>query len=405
MSIKSILISGMLVSSFAMMSPTYAAPEGKLDLTLSTHSQNKVKKLLNDPKTWQQIPKQVTLCVYSPNGEHSEAFEQATSYITEIPRMVNVAKQFGVNMKVARPSHLQFKLDFDHPKLKKTASTLVNLKVYTNEAVLTEDFRSKRCDGAGISNLRAKQFNKFVGSIDAIGALQTYKQLSAVIQVLANPKFDEKMVNKDYEVVGVVPLGAAYIMVNDRNINTLAKAAGKKIAVFQFDETQKKLVQNVGAQPISVDLVSVGGKFNNKEVDIMAGPAILFEPLELHKGMSDKSGKVVGGIIKFPVIQVTGTLIMHRNKFPAGMGSIAREVISKQLNPAFEFVDKLEAKIPSKFWLTLNESDKPGYVRLMREARIQMTKEGYYDPDMMKLLKQVRCSQAPSHYECALNDE
>lgn len=137
----------------------------------------------------------------------------------------------------------------------------------------------------------------------------------------------------------------------------------------------------------------------------MAGPAILFEPLELHKGMSDKSGKVVGGIIKFPVIQVTGTLIMHRNKFPAGMGSIAREVISKQLNPAFEFVDKLEAKIPSKYWLTLNESDKPGYVRLMREARIQMTKEGYYDPDMMKLLKQVRCSQAPSHYECALNDE
>ncbi len=53
MSIKSILISGMLVSSFTMMSPTYAAPEGKLDLTLSTHSQNKVKKLLNDPKTWQ----------------------------------------------------------------------------------------------------------------------------------------------------------------------------------------------------------------------------------------------------------------------------------------------------------------------------------------------------------------
>ncbi|ENX23404.1 hypothetical protein F892_02655 [Acinetobacter vivianii] len=402
---KSFLTHCVLASSILLMNTTYAAPEGKLDLRLSTHSQNKIKQLLNDPKTWQQIPKQVTLCVFSPNGEHSEAFEQATSYITEIPRMVRVAKQFGVNMNVTRPSHLQFKLDFDYPKLKKEASTLVNLKVYTNEAVLTEDFRSKRCDGAGISNLRAKQFNKFVGSIDAIGALQTYKQLSSVIQVLANPKFDEKMVNKDYEVVGIVPLGAAYIMVTDRNINTLAKAAGKKVAVFQFDETQKKLVQNVGAQPVSVDLVTVGGKFNNKEVDIMAGPAILFEPLELQKGMTDKSGKAVGGIIKFPVIQVTGTLIMHRNKFPAGMGSIAREVISKQLNPAFEFVDKIEANIPDKFWLKLNESDKPGYVRLMREARIQMTKEGFYDKDMMKLLKQVRCSQEPSNYECALKDE
>jgi hypothetical protein len=56
--------------------------------------------------------------------------------------------------------------------------------------------------------------------------------------------------------------------------------------------------------------------------------------------MTDKSGKTVGGIIKFPVIQVTGTLIMQRNKFPAGMGSIAREVISKQLMPAFDFVDR-----------------------------------------------------------------
>lgn len=402
---KSFLISSVMVSSPLLMNSSHAAPEGKLDLTLSAHSQNKIKQLLNDPKTWQQIPQQVTLCVFSPNGEHSEAFEQATSYITEIPKMVRVAKQFGVNMNVTRPSHLQFKLDFDYPKLKKSASTLVNLKVYTNEAVLTEDFRSKRCDGAGISNLRAKQFNKFVGSIDAIGALQTYKQLSAVIQVLANPKFDDKMINKDYEVVGIVPLGAAYIIVTDRNINTLAKAAGKKVAVFQFDETQKKLVQNVGAQPVSVDLISVGGKFNNKEVDIMAGPAILFEPLELRKGMTDKSGKVVGGIIKFPVIQVTGTLIMQRNKFPAGMGSIAREIISKQLTPAFQFVDRIEADIPNQYWLSLNESDKPGYVRLMREARIQMTKEGFYDKDMMKLLKQVRCSQEPSNYECATSDE
>jgi hypothetical protein len=403
--IQPLLSASLIATSLFTMNTSFAASQAKLDFSLSAHSQNKIKQLLNDPKTWQQIPKQVTLCVFSPNGEHSEAFEQATQYITEIPKMVRVAKQLGVNMNVTRPSHLQFKLDFEYPKLKKSASTFVNLKVYTNEAVLTEDFRSKRCDGAGISNLRAKQFNKFVGSIDAIGALQSYKQLTAVIQALANPKFDQKMVNRDYEVVGVIPLGAAYIMVTDRNINTLAKAAGKKVAVFQFDETQKKLVQNVGAQPVPVDLITVGGKFNNKEVDIMAGPALLFEPLELQKGMTDKSGKTVGGIIKFPVIQVTGTLIMHRNKFPAGMGSIAREVISKQLMPAFDFVDRTEAKIPDKFWLNLHESDKPGYVRLMREARVQMTKEGYYDPEMMKLLKQVRCSQDTSNYECALKDE
>ena len=308
-------------------------------------------------------------------------------------------------MNITRPSKLQMKVDLDYPKLKQKASTEVNLKVYTDERVLTEDFRSKRCDGAGISNIRARQFNKFVGSIDAIGAVQNYKQLTQVIQLLARPEFDSKMVNRDYEVVGIVPLGAAYIMVNDRRIDTLPKAAGKKVAVMGFDATQKKLVQNVGAQPVTVDLTSVGGKFNNREVDIMAAPAILFDPLELHKGMQDKSGKVVGAIIRFPLVQVTGTLIMHRNKFPAGMGPIAREMISKQLTPAFQFVDKMEKDIPEKYWMDIREAEKPGYLKIMREARIQMTKEGYYDPAMMSILKKSRCSQYPSNFECALKDE
>ena len=400
---KRMLTTVFTLSTIAIVSQ--AAPAPKLDLTLSVHSQAKIKTLMNDPKIWQQIPKEVTLCVYSPDGANGEAFEQATSYISELPRIAQVAKDFGVDMKITRPSKLQMHIDLSYPKLKKTASTDIKLKVYTDERVLTEDFRSKRCDGAGISNIRARQFNPFVGSIDAIGAVQNYKQLTAVMQVLARPEFDAKMVNKDYEVVGIVPLGAAYIMVNDRKIDTLSKAAGKKVAVMNFDGTQKKLVQNVGAQPVSVDLLTVGGKFNNKEVDIMAGPSLLFKPLELHKGMTDKNGNVVGGIIKFPLIQVTGTLIMHRNKFPAGMGPIAREMISKQLAPAFQFVDKMEKDIPAKYWMDIREADKPGYIKIMREARIQMTKEVFYDPAMMKILKKIRCNQNPSSFECALNDE
>ena len=398
----------MLTTAFSLLmmaTVSQGAPTPQLDLTLSAHSQAKIKTLMNDPKVWQQIPKEVTLCVYSPDGANGEAFEQATSYISELPRIAQVAKDFGVDMKITRPSKLQMHIDLSYPKLKKTASTDIKLKVYTDERVLTEDFRSKRCEGAGISNIRARQFNPFVGSIDAIGALQNYKQLTAVMQVLARPEFDAKMVNKDYEVVGIVPLGAAYIMVNDRKIDTLSKAAGKKVAVMNFDGTQKKLVQNIGAQPVSVDLLTVGGKFNNKEVDIMAAPSLLFKPLELNKGMTDKNGNVVGGIIKFPLIQVTGTLIMHRNKFPAGMGPIAREMISKQLAPAFQFVDKIEKEIPAKYWMDIREADKPGYIKIMREARIQMTKEGFYDPAMMKILKKIRCNQNPSSFECALNDE
>lgn len=137
----------------------------------------------------------------------------------------------------------------------------------------------------------------------------------------------------------------------------------------------------------------------------MAAPALLFDPLELYRGMTDKAGNATGGIIRFPLIQVTGTLIMHRDKFPAGMGSIAREMISKQLQPAFDFVDKTERSIPAKYWIELHPSDKPGYVKMMREARIEMTKLGLYNKEMMSLLKRVRCSQEPTNFECALKEE
>ena len=114
---------------FAMSNSVYAAPAPKLDLTLSEHSQQKIKKLMNDPKVWAQIPKQVTLCVYSPDGANGEAFEQATSYISELPRIAQVAKQFGVDLKITRPSKLQMRIDMDYPQLKKKASTELNLRV------------------------------------------------------------------------------------------------------------------------------------------------------------------------------------------------------------------------------------------------------------------------------------
>ncbi len=65
----------------------------------------------------------------------------------------------------------------------------------------------------------------------------------------------------------------------------------------------------------------------------------------------------------------------------------------------------MKADIPAKYWMDIREAEKPGYLKIMREARIQMTKEGYYDPAMMSILKKSRCSQYPSNFECAQKDE
>ncbi len=276
----------------------------------------------------------------------------------------------------------------------------IELKAYTDERVLTEDFKAGKCDGASITGMRGRQFNHFVGSIDAIGALPDLKLAVKVMQMLADPRFAADMKDGNYEIVGIVPVGDAFLFVNDRNINTVAKAAGKKIAVLDYDTAQKKLVQQVGAQAISADVTNFGAKFNNGQVDIIGAPAAVFRPLELYKGLGEK-----GAIVNYPILQVSGNLLIHSNKFPAGFGQKSRAWIKGQLPRAFTILGKMKQDIPAKYWMQIPEADKVGYQKMMREGRIAMTKEGIYNKKMMTLLWKARCADQPSNFECSLKDE
>lgn len=276
----------------------------------------------------------------------------------------------------------------------------IELRVGQNEAVIAEDFKAGKCDGISVTGMRGRQFNKFTGSLDAIGAIPDLKLAVKVMQGLASPTFAKYMTNSKYEVAGVIPVGDAFLMVNDRSINTVAKAAGKKIAVLDYDEAQKIMVQQIGAQAVSADVTNFGSKFNNRQVDIIGAPAAVFKPLELHKGLGTK-----GAIVNYPILQVTGNLIIRPDKFPTGYGQKSREWVKTQLPRAFGILGKMKADIPQKYWMNIPAADKPGYQKLMRESRIDLTRRGVYDRRMMKLLWQFRCKEDRSNFECSLQDE
>jgi len=271
----------------------------------------------------------------------------------------------------------------------------IELRVGQNEAVIAEDFKAGKCDGISVTGMRGRQFNKFTGSLDAIGAIPDLKLAVKVMQGLASPTFAKYMTNSKYEVAGVIPVGDAFLMVNDRSINTVAKAAGKKIAVLDYDEAQKIMVQQIGAQAVSADVTNFGS-----QVDIIGAPAAVFKPLELHKGLGTK-----GAIVNYPILQVTGNLIIRPDKFPAGYGQKSREWVKTQLPRAFGILGKMKADIPQKYWMNIPAADKPGYQKLMRESRIDLTRRGVYDRRMMKLLWQFRCKEDRSNFECSLQDE
>lgn len=307
-----------------------------------------------------------TLCVFDPVGTQGDAFSMMKDFKL-------TASRWGAN---------------------------IELRAYTDERVAAEDFKAGQCDGAVMTGLRGRQFNQFTGSVDSVGAIPTYKHMRTVVELLSSPKSAALMVNGPYEIAGIVPLGAAFVFVRDRSINSIEKAAGKKIAVLDWDKSQAKMVQQLGAQPVSSDITNFAPKFNNGQVDIIAAPAIIYKPFELYKGLG-----TTGAIYRFPLVQITANLIIRHDKFPPGFGQKCRDYIVTQLDRAFSIVQKTEAEIPQNYWLDISDKDKINYTKIMREARLQLTLDGTYDKRMMAVLKRVRCKYEPGAAECSLKDE
>ena len=271
----------------------------------------------------------------------------------------------------------------------------VNLLPFTNETVIAEELKSGRCDAALMSGLRARLFHRYAGSIDAIGAVPSEKHMELLLKVLAHPNTAPKMVSGEYVILGIAPAGAAFVFVNDRSITSLAKAAGKKVAVLDYDKTQAEMVAQVGATPIATDITRAPAMFNNGVVDVLAAPLVAYEALELYKGMTPN-----GGIVDYPLAQITMQMIGRSEKFPNELAQLVREAFYQGYDQIMNRLGEEAGKVPDKWWIALPEEDKQEYEVMMQQARLDLRERGYYDADMLTLQRKIRCKLDQSRAEC-----
>ena len=135
----------------------------------------------------------VTMCVFDVIGANGD--------------MYNMVKDYALEMKAHG-------VDFE-------------LRPYTDEGVAVGDFNSGQCDAVAATDLRTRPFNRFTGSISAVGAIPTYDDLKTTLATLAQAKAAPLMKQGDYEVLGIVPAGAGYLFVNDRSIDTAGLPEGR----------------------------------------------------------------------------------------------------------------------------------------------------------------------------------
>lgn len=271
----------------------------------------------------------------------------------------------------------------------------VEMEAYTSESIMAEDLKSGLCDAAFMTGMKARIFNKFSGTIDSVGALPTIKHMKLLLKALANPKMASKFDKGRYTILGIAPAGAAYIFVNDRKIDSLTKAAGKRIAVLDYDSTQSKMVLKLGATPVPSSLVGAPNKFNNGFVDVLPAPLVAYSFMELYRGMEPN-----GGIIDYPFSQASMQMVALKDKFPTEVAQLVREGFQREFDRIMNQIDMQTGKIPQHWWIKIPDKEKQDYEVMMQQARIELREADYYDAGMLRIQRKVRCKLDPTRFEC-----
>ncbi len=309
----------------------------------------------------QQLPK-LSICVFDPLGGNGSLFNMMKDYR-------NAAFEWGVD---------------------------VEPRAYTDEKIAVDDFKAGQCDAAFVTGARARPFNKFAATIEAVGAISDENMLRTLLATISGPKAAKYMREGQYEVAGIMPAGPIYLFTRDKEVATIEELSGKRIATIDYDQPSIFLVNHIGASMVPSNSANFSGKFNNGSVDVAYAPAVAYKPLELYKGLQDN-----GGILRFALAYMDFQILIRRDKFPAGFGQKSRTLVASYFDRVNEFVERETKEIDPKYWIDLSDDTKQQYASMLRDVRIKLRDQGTYDGKMLKLMRKLRCKTNPAAAECA----
>ncbi len=307
-----------------------------------------------------------TMCVYDPAGKSGDYYGVMSKFATN-------ASGWGVDLEV---------------------------KAYTDEETAAKDYEAGQCDGVVATGVRLQRFNRFSSTMEAIGGLPSYDLLKQMIFTV-NKYAADQLTEGGNTTIGFIPVGAVYLLVRDRSVDTVPELAGKRIATMDYDKASLFMVDRVGAIVVPADLGSIGPKFNNGDVDACYVSAPGFKPFELHRGLGTN-----GGILKAPLAQATLQVMIREDRFPAGFVDHARSDLYGRFDAILAIVTKAEAEIDAKFWVEIPDDTFADWDSMFQGVRVQLRDDkGAYSGSMLKVMKQLRCKKDSARSECAEDRE
>lgn len=272
----------------------------------------------------------------------------------------------------------------------------IRFEAFTDEKIAAAEFKAGRCEAVLLSAIMSRQFVKFGGTMDAIGAIDSERGLAMVLKTLARPRAGKLMTQGKYEVIATFPVGSMYAFVNDRTIDSIDDFAGRRLSVLNNDPQAMKFAKLAGATPVGTTLSTFAAQFNNGNVDILLMPALAYNTFELYHGLGEK-----GGIIDYRMYYGMLQTVAKRNEFPKDFGKRMRNYILTRLDAINKMVKDAEEEIPQKYWIDISQFTKDDIDHFSKRVRVALKDDKVNHPTALKLLWKIRCRLDRSRGECA----
>ncbi len=269
------------------------------------------------------------------------------------------------------------------------------VKTYQVDKIAAEEFKSGTCDIVNLPSITAAAFNKFTGTLDAPAAIPSYEHMRSVMQTLAKPSAQKYMRKGDYEIIGILPIGSVFMFTRDKTVTSLTDLAGKKMAVLDTMPEMRQLVVDLGMTPVSSTITNMYQKFNNGAIDITAAPAMVYDMMELYKGLRPN-----GGVLDKPIVQSSMQFVGRWENLPEEFAQRSREYFVKNFDATVNAAKEAEKNIPKDLWIPLSDESEAEYATQTRKIRLAFREQDVYDPKMLKLLRQIRCHKDGTLAEC-----
>ena len=154
---------------------------------------------------------------------------------------------------------------------------------YQKEQQAIQAFDGGKCSGLAASNFNTYRYNQFMGSTAGIGLIPNNRTAKSFLQLLNHPTIEKRLVSKNYEAIGMIPIGTAYMVLKNKNLSRVAQLRNQRIGVLPNNPPQQALVRSVGAQPVYVDLSNAIAQFKQNKIDIVPAPVYGLLPYNLQK--------------------------------------------------------------------------------------------------------------------------